>query len=396
MKQAVAPYYLLNDAYRAFRKKRYKEAYIILEEATASKPNHPYPYFLLAVIYLFAGRLASAEKVLSSIETEYSGYMPAVHLRAFLAMKAAGSFDEALAFYVSQIKLYPDDIVLKQGAGLIRASGSFSELQKTARLQSFVSVSSPPRELNDNRLWEKNFVKKSPVYRQPKADRGFFKAIAGRKAFIVSGAVCAAALAAVFLLNVKSEKQKSHAIARVLDETELSGPSAGLINVINKKKPAHFYASTEKLSADFNAAKRLIKAGNSNEAVLLLNKIAESNASFQVKEKVAFLLSFVINMEDREYESLSFKNLADKPYLYRGYAVEWTGRAANLKERDGSCSFTLLVDYSNEIFSGTADVFYESPEPRFANGDRVIVKGVFVVAAAGGSMYVKAHQVKKY
>ena len=426
MKLGRAPYYLLKDAFHAFRKKRYNEAYVILEELAACEPAHPYPYFLLAVVYLFANKLSQANVIIGNMETTYAGYMPTVQLKAFLAMKSAVSFEQALAFYINQIKLYPDDKTLRQAAAIIRANDNFAYLQKVAKLESFVDVYSPPQELSNAALWknlpnasvaekvnsEANiFYKKTtpqlaaenifPMHRTFSAPAKSLQALSdflrGKK-FILP--VCAAALlllaALIFFAVIdRQPKQKRTApeLLQALNETEISGPSAGLINIISKQKTPEFYASTDVLLADFNRAKQLIKAGDVNKGVLILNRIGASNAAFTVKEKVNFLLSFVLDMDDRSYEPLSFEQLNAKPYLYSGYALSVSGMAANIKEKEDSRSFTLLADYNaTGSFSGTLSIFYGRAKPEFTNGSMLSIKGV-LVSANVGAMYLNAHKI---
>jgi hypothetical protein len=133
---------------------------------------------------------------------------------------------------------------------------------------------------------------------------------------------------------------------------------------MNRARTRVFYSSTENLLSDFNGARHLIKKGEYNRAVIILNRISESNASLAVREKAGFLISFIMNIDERDYEYLPFSELNRNAWLYRGYAIRWKGRVTNLNIRQNSQSFTMLVDYrDNDVFSGTASVFYGGDNP---------------------------------
>jgi hypothetical protein len=383
--------YLIRDAYRSFRKQRYNEAYVILEQIVSSKPDAPYPYFLLAVVYLFVNKFNKSADVIAGMSSRYKDYTPIVQLEAFLNMKAAASFEAALAYYISKIEEYPNDRTLKKGAALVRAVSDFKELQREARLEDFVDIGPPPaapkirvpRRLGAQK--KRRFAMARPSFPLPQWKRGAAALLIG-----------AAAAAVLIVLKIPAGiKSISPEEARIVDAAEISGPTGALLNSLSSAKTREFYASTESLTADFNRARALLKSAEHNKAVLILNKISESNASFMVKEKTDFLISFIINADEREYEEIPFEKLTAEARLHRGYAVSWTGRVANLKNVNNSRSFTMLVDYKKDSFSGTVNVFYDDQEPRLENGDKIALKGVFINMLGNGTLLLKAHSVEK-
>jgi len=419
-------YYLVKDAYRSFRSQRYGEACVILEQVMLSNPDDPYPYFLLAVVYLFCDKFDKSAAIIADINSKHAGYAPIVQLEAFLNVKGAPSFEVALAYYISRIEEYPGDVMLKKGAALVRAVSDFEALQKEARLEDFVKIGLPPKTLGaaaaakEARL--EDFVKiglppktleavavakeaRLAKSRRKRYTAGFGKTRAGGffKKIPVWVRVCLAVfcLAAITLFFVLKKYHGapfsiSSEDARIIDEIELSGPAGSLMLPEGSAKAREHYTSTESLIKDFNKARHLIKSAEHNQALLILNRISESNAAFMVKEKVNFLISFIINSDERRYDDISIDTLSKNVWLYKGYGVDWPGRVANLKMMNTGRSFTLLVGYSDrDVFSGTANIFYEYDKPDIENGDMIKLKGVFINMSGNGILFVRARMVEK-
>lgn len=401
MKKSDNAYNLLADAYRSFQKKRYNEAYVILEQIVVSKPDDPYPYFLLAVIYLFSNKFDKARNVIDGIVPRFRDYMPVIHLEAFLNMKAAVSFEAALAYYISRIKEYPADRMLLKTVSAMRQASDFKVFQREALLQDFVEISAPQAELSVSEVSDRknDFVQKrqrKPAGRRRGGFRPVFSFKIPRKVFVIVSACILISVSVFIAVSITSGVKPIGADAALLiDGAEISGPSSGLINTITREKTKEFYATTAALLADYNSARQLMKKGEHNKAVPLLNKISESNAAFAVKEKAAFLISFILSADERKYENISFDELSKHPWLYRGYSLEWDGKIANLKKGKSSRSFTMLINYKDgDIFSGTASIFYDSEKPELSNGSKIRMRGIFMNLTGGGLPDIKAREIE--
>ncbi|MCL2026031.1 MAG: tetratricopeptide repeat protein, partial [Leptospirales bacterium] len=390
------------DAYRSFRSQRYGEACVILEQVALSDPDDPYPYFLLAVVYLFYDKFDKSAAIIADINSKYPNYAPKVQLEAFLNMKGAPSFEAALAYYIGRIEEYPDDVMLKKSAALVRAVSDFETLQKEARLEDFVKIGSPPKNLGtvftvkEARLAKKKKKRYTADFGRPSA-KGSFKKIPAW-AYICLIVFCLTSIVSVSVLKKYrgAEFSISPEDAKIIDEIELSGPSGSLMIPDGSAKTRERYASTENLITDFNKARHLLKSGEHNQALLIFNRILESNAAFMVKEKVDFLISFIINSDERKYDDISIDTLSKNVWLYKGYGVAWQGRVANLKMLDTGRSFTLLVGYSGrDVFSGTANIFYGYDKPDIENGDMVKLKGIFINMSETGTLFVRGRILEK-
>jgi len=139
-----------------------------------------------------------------------------------------------------------------------------------------------------------------------------------------------------------------------------------------------YYQSVRDMTADFNRARTLIKAGQHNDAILLLNDLYNSNVNFVVKEKVAFLIKFVTDLEDRDYSEVPYANVEKNRYRYRGFAVRWKGRIGKIKQRGGSQVFTMSIDAPGDKSGGAADVYSPGVMPGLSDGTRVQLDGVIM------------------
>jgi hypothetical protein len=121
-----------------------------------------------------------------------------------------------------------------------------------------------------------------------------------------------------------------------------------------------------------------------------------SNAGMNVKEKTDFLIKYITSSEDRKYEEIAYSAVMEKPYLYRGYSLAWSGKAANVKNKNGKVMFNLMIDYKEkERFSGIADIFCDE-KSEIKNGDSVKVSGIFISTLTESKRpYIQAKEIKK-
>lgn len=412
----------LNDAYRSLKRGKYQESVLILEKIVSSNIQDPYPYFLLVIAYLYTDNFEKAERELARVRMMAPHYPPMIQLQVFLELKSSRSQDDILRTYLDMLELYPDDLFLQKGRKMLSYTESFAELQKVLKLADLVDIPKPPPELlklakrikkiskiENQRMRASSSSKsidmpgrdpKKKIPRQKKQHdfllvKRLFKAVL----ISIPGIILIVVIYLNYPLLLKYIEQK-----KMLPEIDFSkveninirGSDYDIIKTINKNKTDEFYYSSKTMSDDFYSAKDLIKKGEFNRALQILNRIYHSNASFMVKEKVNFLIEFIRDVDERDYEHLSIAEVNEKPYLYRGYAVEWKGKVANLKEREESTTFTLLIDYRDrEVFSGIAEVFIPSALD-IENGSIVMVRGLLLEPIGQNkTLFLTAHKITK-
>ncbi|MDY6967391.1 MAG: hypothetical protein SVR08_01870, partial [Spirochaetota bacterium] len=340
-----------------------------------------YIYFLLSLSYFLANRFNDADSFIKKIKNIDPEYLPCFQLETFIILKSTNNINIVISRYIELIKKFPKDKTLKRSLFILHKIDDFNNFQKNARLYDFVSVPKPGRKVISHRK-TKIFINK-----QIKISIIVFLVIA------VSSAT---ALSVYFILNRETERTPAKAISQI-DMVNLDSSRYDLIYKIRKEKTPIFYFSNENLLKDFKSAKLLIKKNKFNNALKILNKLNNSNANYRVKEKIEFLRKFIIEIEDRNFEHVPFKDVSKNPYLYKGFNIRWKGRVTNIKKKKQKLTFSLLVDYvNNDIFTGIAEIYFDKSQCEIKNGDTVIVKAIFVnTIGSGNRIYLIAKDIRK-
>jgi len=386
----------LHEAYRSFQKKNYTNAIIILEQVKDSGQEDYYALFLQAVSLLYSNNFSAANNMMEKIQRINPSYTPFIQLKSFLALKSAVSREAALAAYVSGMEKNSSDRLLRKGLRAVEEAPDFYKYQREVKIADLVSIPKPgKRDL---------FSESDRYARRIQVSRGRGSIFPDIKPFYAAifllVIITAAALTTFYIYrdklnfgnNSESVKLSSDSLNKI-DMIDISGSGYGIINKINQEKTPEFYSSGDALLGDFNEARLLVKKGLFNRAIIILNRIANSNASFPVKEKSDFLIRFIMESYDRIYEEIDLKQINEKPYLYRGSAVKYTGKAANVKETKAGTAFSIMIGFDGNNFKGICEV-YDSSKGMVGNGDIVEVRGLFILNIGKSTApYITAEKV---
>jgi tetratricopeptide (TPR) repeat protein len=385
----------LHEAYRSFQKKNYTNAIIILEQTGSSGHEDHYALFLQAVCQLYSNNFPAANNVMEKIQRINPAYTPFIQLKAFLALKSSVSREDALSAYISALEKNSSDKLLRKGLRAVEESGDFYKYQKEAKLSDLVKIPKPGQKekLFDHDRFSRRRAGGRPAVHLPVLNPAYVFLLV---VIIISSAAAVTLYNYREHLNIFADKNavklNSESLSKI-DMVDISGSGYGIINRINKDKTPEFYPSGDTLLNDFSEARQLIKNGYFNKAVIKLNKITNSNASFPVKEKSDFLIRFIMESDERVYEEIDLKQISEKPYLYRGSAVKFTGKAANVKEIKGGTVFSLMIGYDGNNFKGVCEIF-DSAKSRVNNGDIVEVQGLFILnIGQGGAPYITSEKI---
>lgn len=385
----------LHEAYSSFKKKKYTNAVIILDQIKNRGEEDHYALFLRAVCLLYSGNLQAANIVMEKIQAVNPLYTPFIQLKSFLALKSSLTREDAIAAYINALEKNSSNRLLRRGLRKVEKAPDFYNYQREAKLSALVSVPRPGRI---------QFITGSVGLPRRKDTVSRIKIPSVRPAVVLLTIliIITAAVLTFFYSNmgkfsffksgnaVKLDRESLNKI----DMVDISGSGYGIINRINKDKTPEFYSSGDVLLNDFNEARLLMKKGYFNKAVILLNRITNSNASFPVKEKSDFLLRFIMESDERIYEEMDLKQVIEKPYLFRGCAVKFTGRTANVTESKSGTAFSVMIGYDGNNFKGVCDV-YDSAKGIVKSGDIVEVKGLFILnIGKAGAPYVTAEDVR--
>ncbi len=380
---AQTNYRLIRDAYRSLNKKKFNEAILILEKVLSSGFGDAYVLLLLSVAYLYTDQFGKLARFITKMKEMDSSYMPLAQLEAFLKLKSAATREDALTIYIELAARHPSDGHIHRARRLVSEAADFADFQKNARLYDFVSVTRPPRALKKRAH--------SKVFSGTLGRRGIKiqRERPGLPRAIILGAAAAMILLAVasgawiisgtdLMRLLVSGSGKRPADADTIEMVTISGTEYDLARSVKKESVPVYYQSARDMTMDFNRARRLIKDGRYNEALYILNGLSASNINFVVKEKVEFLVTFVINQEDRDFEEVPFRTVSENRFRYRGYAVRWRGRVEGVKERDGSQIAAVEVRTSSGEPAGSADMFYKRPDPALSLESRAVMEAVIM------------------
>ena len=378
---AETNYRLIRDAYRTLNKKKFNEAILILEKVLTSGYGDTYVLLLLSVAYLCTDQFGRLARFLTKMKEKDPSYMPLVQLEAFLKLKSAASREEALRVYIDLAALYPSDPYVHRGRGLVSEASDFAEFQKNARLQDFVFVSKPPRALKKKahaKVFTGTLGKRGiRIHRvRPRVRRMLVRVAAGAAVLAVAAAAVWLIARSDFMRSLVTRGRIPSADTSSIDMVTISGTEFDLARSVKKETVPVYYQSAREMTEDFNRSRTLIKEGRYNDALYILNGLSASNINFVVKEKVEFLVTFIINQEDRDYREVPFRTVSESAYRYRGYAVRWRGRVEGVKERDGSQVAAVQVLTPSGEEAGSADIYYRRTDPALAVKSRVVMEGV--------------------
>jgi hypothetical protein len=290
---------------------------------------------------------------------------------------------------------------LKKIIRRIRESEDFNAFQKRIRLLDSIKIPKP----------EYNFAdifsgRSARILRTRSSSRKNRKSRPGkqyRSVMLLSGLVFLLVGGASFIyfythIPVLPKEQVSSTEGSVLDYVTLEDNKYRLIDKIVRKKTKIFYYNEQDLTKDFQKIKKYIQQKKYNKALILLNKIDNSNANIAVKEKIAFLKDFIGKIDDtyQEAENIAFKTIASKPFLYQGVMIKWNGKVSNYEVKNKKTMFSLLINYQEkDVFTGIADIFYDK-EKELENGQYVFVIGTIKSILENNSrLYVHAKSITK-
>ncbi len=395
--QSDAASSVVYEAYKAYRKGRFLEVLALLDSPPLSSTRDPYSILLCAMACLQLNKFAKVEELMSkagSIAPQYPLYN---QLKAFLYLKAAPDFESALLFYGELLAKIPSDRILAKSLARLRRVKNFEEFQRNAKIDDFVVLTKPHRKLFA-RFSSSKAMKMSQKSQTPFEKNIFSKRIK-RFFFIIAALIFIVVITFFSSRSTHMQCSKTeiafHSRFDEIEQVTLDGSGFDLIERITKKKQPEYYYNSETLQEDFRASNQLIKSGRLNEALKKINKIIHSNANMSVRERASFLKRFIIAIEDRRWEEISYSEIMKNPHLYGGYSLQWKGKTANVKKRQSAIVFNLLIDYrATDQFTGMAEVYCEQCGDAIKNGDMIIVKGLFMDVITAGTPYLKGREIE--
>ncbi|HEY1406248.1 MAG TPA: hypothetical protein VF857_06545 [Spirochaetota bacterium] len=367
------------EAYRAIRKNRNTEADKILENVLKGGYD-PYPLFLSALAAFNGDHIDIALSLVKRLRSYYPDYLPGRELDAYIRTKSAATSEDAVVAYVELSPSGSESKYFARMADKIRHAKDFSAYQRKITMRDCVRISrySPRSRFAEYEQSRHNRdvrarVKKS---RRPR--------IAG---VIVGILIIAVASFAMYLhgFSISDQSEKKDIITRSdipFDHYPLIGKMA-----VDEK---YSYSDETTLRRDYEEARKLIKSGEYNNAIKILNRILLSNAQPGVKDRAGFLHSYITGIADRPADEISCDEISLNPLLYRGTMIRVVGTVVDVIGKGDGQTMTVVPDrYGKRIL----EVFYNG---KISCGKRshVIVEGKFSQTIGKDSrLYVEAHAI---
>lgn len=307
---------VLDDAKRLFARGRHAEVISLLEaRLPLFRDSHRY-YYLLGASCLRTGDTGGANTYLRRAEQldprdgDTKLCLAALHLRH-------GETEKAVTLYLRVLEDRPRDRLARRCMGLLRRADFLERLgSMSATSRDFASLLPGPRGL--------------PVWLLP--------ALGAALALVLLVLLFPLASAGLAGLRDLSSPRKDVA-AVSLDAGLRASPVAAAGS-------ARYILTEKEALAAFDRAKELFQRYRDNAARVEINRLLDSNASPGLKEKAKTLLGFVEAPDWRTLtDSPSYATVAADPLLYRGCAVIWRGRAANIEGKGRDRRFDFLVGY---------------------------------------------------
>ncbi len=359
---------LLRDAWRFYRRGRYRETLLILQRAVASLRAHFYIDYLSALCMLHLDQYDRAFELITRAAREFPSEIVFSEMMAYLHLKSAVNVD---VFTATIVQLGLIDSSFRVRRLFDRASkadaDAFAHFQKRTRISECVTRIPPPRE--PLRL---QFIFNGK--RKSAAARPRF----GRKLLLTIPLSALVISAVAYIVLFKPLSRGSAQSDSLFAEDEAALRRYPVMDIA-AAKASYVYTSSERLLQDYSRARKLVKEGDSNEGLILVNRILNSNASVHLRERAAFIKKFVLVQDERKASVIASAELLNNPLLYNGVVVILRGKAVNVRTKNNSTSLELLVGAKANMFECMAEVLFRD-KVNIVEGDETELKAIFLHA----------------
>lgn len=122
-----------------------------------------------------------------------------------------------------------------------------------------------------------------------------------------------------------------------------------------------YFLTDKEIERSFSRLRSYYRSGDDNMAQREINRIKESNAAIDVKDKAsAFERLLSEKRAEKTKTFFTYDEVSRDPFLYHKTLVVWRGSPANLRVTDSSITFDFLVGYENKKFlEGTVPVYVD-------------------------------------
>lgn len=200
-------------------------------------------------------------------------------------------------------------------------------------------------------------VAEIPGFREPPHYAGFHLPFSPRIAAAVVGSCALLAIIAATIYFAVGAWQRSQTARTDGDSIRLTREDRLAVYDIQTR----CFLTDKEIERSFSRLRRYYRDGDDNMAQREINRLKESNAAFDIKDKAAAFERLLPEKRAETIKTLfTYDEVRSEPYLYHKTLVVWKGSPANLKITQSSISFDFLVGYENKKFlEGTVPVFID-------------------------------------
>jgi hypothetical protein len=345
------------------------EAKVFLESIRAHESHNPILIFLHAYASVSAGDLGASLSSLERLKQRFPAYVPGRELAAFMRFKSAPERNQSIAPYLELSTEGVHSRHIKKLIKNIRSVYDFQSFQKSLNLADAL----PLDEINfEDTIRDNSRNVSVSKHGKRKLIRIPFGIIAlGLIAFSLI-----AVLLHVFINTdiVSSIFSKSSRDLSPVDRADISRERYPVVDIKIKNAP-YLYKDESALKNDYEKARQLIKDGQGEDALLIINYIKNSNAQLAVRDRAAFLASYVAGMDNRIAKRTEISALTEKPLLWQGILVTIRGSVVSLEKKGGGTRMVLFGKRSDDR-PNPVNLFYNG-DLNFKNDEIIEVTGLF-------------------
>jgi len=321
---------LLSKAARLARSKKYESALKTLKDEEDRYYGSFKYYYLYGVICLYSGAFLDAHTSFKQARNIKMKDPYTLLALAALYLKRMNTV-QAVDYYLDVQEMNPKNKIAKKALAVIRKH-------------------SDPQALSDW-LTPERLVKLFPPIPFPGI----------RIKTVVSSLLILAAVLVLFFgisSKIRSMPPPRPSAQFTLSAQERSAPvetGGSYMYILTRDQATGFY----------DKALSLFTSYRDEAAKIYINRILESNASEDLKNKARLLISYmeVPGFDNfKQADNPSFSDVKKEPVIYRDVYVIWKGMATNLEVTDESVRFDFLVGYdTRKTLEGIVPVVFKTP-----------------------------------
>ena len=319
----------LKKAEKYYKHGYYSKVIRILEPDVFSFRENDRYYYILGSSCLLTGDYSGANSYIRR-SLQINSVNPETLLSLAVIQLKRNNSKEAIGIWLDILDKQPDNRYAKKGLNLLKKTGV-------------------PESISDQ------FIKKNISALIP--GRGFILFHRLIKVLILALIISIAAGGIYFasLKTISYFQNKNNILPEVILDKSMS--------IVLSEGNFELEMSEKDVIRSFDRARRNFIDNRDNEAQIEINRILNSNASENVKDKVKILQSYLKKPDFRYFKnSISYREVIEKPFLFNNCYVKWKGKITNIKVYENNLEFDFLIGYEDgKLLEGIIGVDVDFP-----------------------------------